>query len=267
MGKFLAFLESRQELPAPMSDQLFLRRAKLGLSCEYKRTLVPFCSQPEQLPRLFPGTCLGYPVPKLGRMQPCSLACPRFPSSPAAESWQDREVLQMQPCEPSPLTPTSCCPPQPVPAAHPPARLLIAPRMSSNTNTLLELLIFSPRLGHKSFFLAANGAGGAGESLVLGCAPTRANQEYSQLFHAGVLLATAAWRDMALQVLQGEQRQLAQTQVAGARLGAGQRLPAWCATSAKRAGHRVSTGSMGGSPALPWILSFVPGPSDTELQR
>lgn len=34
-----------------MSDQLLLNRAKLECSCEYMRTPVPFCSQPEQLPR------------------------------------------------------------------------------------------------------------------------------------------------------------------------------------------------------------------------
>lgn len=68
------------------------------------------------------------------------------------------------------------------------------------------------------------------------------------------------------------EKQLAQTQVEGARLGAGRRLPAWCATSAKKAWHGVSTarmeGTLGppGSPALPWIPFFVPGPSDTELQ-
>lgn len=161
-----------------------------------------FPSAPHQnsFPGKLPGTGLGCPVPKLGWMQPYSLACPRFPSSPAAECWQDREVLQVQPCEPSPLTPTSCCPPQPVPAAHPPTLLVIAPRMSSNTNTLLELLIFSPRPGHKSFFLAASGADGARESLVPDCVPTRASQEYSQLFRARVLLPTAAWRDMTPQV-------------------------------------------------------------------
>lgn len=168
-------------------------------------------------------------------MQPYSLVCPRFPSSPAAECWQDREDLQVQPCEPSPLTPTLCCPPQPVPAAHPPARLLIVPRMSSNTNAVLELLIFSPSLGHESSFPAAKGADGARESLAPGCVPTRANQECRQLF-----LCQSPAPQCSLQG-QGSSGApcwgKAQTQALGARLGAGQRLPAWCATSAKRAWH------------------------------
>lgn len=113
-------------------------------------------------------------------------------------------------CSCSPLShlcspPTSWCP-QPTPAACPPALLHVIPSMHSNTSMLLELLIFSPRPSRGSFYSAVDGADGAKEFSVPGCVTTRAKQGFSQLFAARVLLPTAAWR-----------------------------LPAWCATSAKKA--------------------------------
>lgn len=74
------------------------------------------------------------------------------------------------------------------------------PRMSSNSNTLLELLIFSPRLGHESFFLAEMGQMGQGSPWCQAVFPPGPTKSNSQLFCAGVLLPAAAWRDMTPQV-------------------------------------------------------------------
>lgn len=79
-------------------------------------------------------------------------------------------------------------------------RSSLPPGMPSNTETLLELLIFSPRPGHGSSCpAAADGADRARESSVPGCVPTRAKQQSSQLSPAGVLLPTTAWRGTAPQ--------------------------------------------------------------------
>lgn len=57
-----------------MSDQLLSSRAKLGCGCEYMRSSVLFCSQPEQLPSQAPWHLPGLPCTKAGTdaaLQPC----------------------------------------------------------------------------------------------------------------------------------------------------------------------------------------------------
>lgn len=170
----------------------------------------------------------------------------------------------MQPSEPSPLIPTSCCPPQPVPAAHPPARLLIAPKMSSNTNTLLELLIFSPR----SRVLFSCCQWGRWGKRVL---------DSGLCSHQGqprVQSALPCWSPAPHCSLEGHDstsppgRAKAAGSNPGSRSEAGGKAEATCVVChiCKESMAQVSTTSTGGSPALPWIPFFVPGPSDTELQ-